>query len=114
MLFLILLVLAFVSNYLLPWWAVAIVTFLAAYFMGKTSWHSFISGFSSVFFVWALMAMLKSIPNDHLLAGRVVQLFPLPHNWIWVLIVTAVIGGLIGGMGALSGALMKKAFGKYL
>jgi hypothetical protein len=114
MLFLILLVLAFISSYLLPWWAVAIVTFFAAYFMAKTPWRSFISGFLAVFIVWALLAMLKSIPNNHLLAGRVVQLFPLPHNWVWVLVVTAFIGGLIGGMGALSGTLMKRAFGKYL
>jgi hypothetical protein len=114
MLFLILLVLSFITSYLLPWWAVPIVTFFAAYFMANTSKLSFISGFSAVFLVWALLAALKSIPNDHILAGKVVQLFPLPHHWIWVLIVTAVIGGLIGGMGALSGALMKRAFGKYL
>ena len=114
MLFLILLVLSFITSFLLPWWVVPIVTFLAAYFMSSTSKLPFISGFSAVFLVWAFLAVLKSIPNDHILADKVVQLFPLPHNWIWVLIVTAVIGGLIGGMGALSGTLMKKAFGKYL
>jgi hypothetical protein len=41
-----------------------------------------------------------------------VQLFPLPNNWIWLLIVTSLVGGLVGGMAALSGILLKKAFGK--
>jgi hypothetical protein len=41
-----------------------------------------------------------------------VQLFPLPNNWIWLLAVTAVIGGLVGGMAALSGVLLKRAFAK--
>ena len=46
-----------------------------------------------------------------MLAGRVVQLFPIPHNWVPLLLITAIIGGVVGGMAALSGVLVKKAFG---
>ena len=112
MLFLIILMLSFAGSYLLPWWGVAIIAFLAALFIGKTSWPSFLSGFSAVFVAWTVLALIKSIPNDNILAGMVVQLFPLPHNWIWVLVITAFIGGLVGGMSALSGVLLKRAFGK--
>jgi hypothetical protein len=112
MLFLIILIVSFACSYFLPWWIVAIVAFLAAFFIGKTSGQSFLSGFAAVFIVWTILALLKSIPNDHILASRVVQLFPLPNNWIWVLVVTAFIGGLVGGMGALSGVLLKRAFGR--
>jgi hypothetical protein len=112
MLFLIILILSFISSYFLPWWMVAIAAFLAAFFIGKRSGQSFWSGFAAVFVVWTVLALLKSIPNDQILASRVVQLFPLPHHWIWLLLVTALIGGLVGGMGALSGVLMKNAFGK--
>jgi len=35
----------------------------------------------------------------------------MPH-WIFILFVTAVIGGMVGGMSALSGILLKRAFGK--
>jgi uncharacterized membrane protein YhaH (DUF805 family) len=110
MLFLIILILSFAASYLLPWWAVAIGAFFAALLIGKTSGQSFWSGFGAVFIVWAVLALLKSIPNDNILAGRVVQLFPLPHNWIGVLLITALIGGLVGGMGALSGVLVRKLF----
>ena len=112
MLFLIILILSFIASYFLPWWIVAMVAFLAAFFIGKTSGKSFLSGFAAVFIVWMALALLKSIPNDHILASRVVQLFPLPNNWIWVLIVTAFIGGLVGGMGSLSGVLTKRAIRK--
>jgi len=112
MLFLIILILSFASGYFLPWWVVAIAAFLAALFVGKTSGQSFFSGFFAVFIVWTALALFKSVPNDHILASRVVQLFPLPNNWIWLLAVTAFIGGLVGGMAALSGVLVKKAFGK--
>jgi hypothetical protein len=109
MLFLVILVLSFVSGYFLPWWVAAIVAFLAAFFIGKTSGQSFWSGFGAVFIVWTLLALFKSIPNDNMLAKRVAQLFQLP-NWILILLITALIGGLAGGMSALSGRLVKKAF----
>jgi len=109
MLFLIILILSVALSYILPWWIVVIVAFLAALLFGKTSGQSFWSGFAAVFVGWTILALLKSVPNDNILADRVVQLFPLPHNWIWVLLVTALIGGLVGGLGALSGLLLRKA-----
>jgi hypothetical protein len=112
MLFLIILILSLVCGFFLPWWVAAIVAFLVAFFIGKTSLQAFCSGFAAIFIVWTALALLKSLPNENILAGRVVQLFPLPDNWIWLLIVTSLVGGLVGGMGALSGILLKKAFDK--
>jgi len=111
MLFLIILILSFASGYFLPWWVVAIAAFVASFLIGKTSRQSFWSGFSAVFIVWTVLALFKSIPNDHILAKRVATLFHLP-NWLLLLFITALIGGLVGGMSALSGVLLKKAFGK--
>lgn len=111
MLFLIILILSFISSYFLPWWVIAVIAFLAAFFLGKTSGQSFLSGFGAVFFTWMILALLKSIPNDNILAKRVAQLFQLP-NWILLLLITALIGGLVGGMAALSGVLIKKTIKK--
>jgi hypothetical protein len=112
MLFLIVLILSFASGYFLPWWVVAIAAFLTALIIGKTPLQSFWSGFAAIFIGWTVLALFKSIPNDHILASKVVQLFPLPHNWIWLLLITAIIGGLVGGMSALSGVLLKRALAK--
>jgi hypothetical protein len=111
MLFLIILILSFASGYFLPWWVVAIAAFLTAFIVGKTSGQSFWSGFSAVFIGWAVLALFKSVPNDHILATRVATMFHLPH-WIFILFVTALIGGLVGGLSALSGVLLKRAFSK--
>ena len=112
MLFLIILIVSFISSYLLPWWATAIIAFFAALIVGKSSRQSFCSGFGAIFILWVILALFKSIPNDNILAGRVIQLFPLPHQWILLLLITALIGGLVGGMAALSGVLTKKVFRK--
>jgi hypothetical protein len=111
MLFLIILILSFASGYFLPWWVVAIAAFLTAFIVGKTSGQSFWSGFSAVFIGWTVLALFKSVPNDHILAKRVATMFHLPH-WIFILFVTALIGGLVGGLSALSGVLLKRAFNK--
>ena len=112
MLFLVILVLSLISAFFLPWWVAAVVAFLAALFIGKTSGRAFWSGFGGVFIVWMVVALIKSIPNENRLASRVIQLFPLPHHWILLLLITALIGGLVGGMAALSGILTGKVFKK--
>lgn len=112
MLFIIVFILSLLSSYFLPWWAAAIISFLAAMFIGKTSRQSFWSGFGAVFTLWVILALLKSIPNDNILASRVIQLFPLPHQWILLLLITALIGGLVCGLAALSGLLTKNALKK--
>jgi hypothetical protein len=51
---------------------------------------------------WIALALLKSFPNNHLLATRVAHVFHLP-NWLLLLAVMAIIGGLAGGLSAVSG-----------
>lgn len=111
MLFLIILVLSFICSYFLPWWFAAVIAFAAALFVGKKPGKAFLSGFLAVFAAWVILALFKSIPNDNILATRVAHLMQLP-NWILLLIVTGIIGGLVGGMAALSGTLVRKSFKK--
>ena len=111
MLFLIILILSFASGFFLPWWVVAIAAFSAAFFAGKTPGQAFWSGFSAVFIVWIVLALFKSIPNNHILATKVAQLFHLP-GWGYLLLITGIIGGLVSGFAALSGLFLQKAFEK--
>lgn len=111
MLFLIILILSLLSGFILPWWAIAIIAFFAALFTGKSSGKSFGAGFLSVAIAWIILMLIKSIPNKNVLANRVSALFHLP-GWFWIILVTAIIGGLVGGFAAMSGFLFKKAFAK--
>ncbi len=111
MLFLVILILSIICSYFLPWWFVAVIAFAAAYFFCKSPGISFLSGFAAVFVAWTVLALLKSLPNDNILADRVAKLFQLP-NWILLLLVTALIGGLVGGMASLSGSLVRRSLQK--
>ena len=109
MLFIIILILSLIAGFITPWWAVAIIAFVAALYAGKKPAQAFWSGFAAVFVVWTVLALVKSVPNHHILAARVAVLFHLPH-WSLLLLITALIGGLVGGLSALSGFLVRRVF----
>jgi hypothetical protein len=111
MLFFLILILSLIASCILPWWIVAVVSFLASFFIGKTAKQTFWSGFLATFLAWILIALFKTIPNDNILAKRVAAMFHLPH-WALILFITALIGGIVAGMSALSGYYVKKAFKK--
>src|SRR5438067_1198759 len=108
MLFIIILILSLIAGFITPWWAAAIIAFVAALYAGKKPGQSFWSGFIAVFVVWVVLILFKSIPNNHVLASRVAVLFHLP-GWAVLIFATGLIGGLVGGMSALSGLMVKRA-----
>ncbi|QQL48633.1 hypothetical protein [Mucilaginibacter ginkgonis] len=111
MLFLIILILTFAGGYIFTWWAGAIIAFVAAFYAGKKPAQAFWSGFGGIAISWIILALLKTIPNDHILADRVTKMMHLP-NWIELLLITALIGGLVGGMASLSGFLVRRVIFK--
>jgi hypothetical protein len=109
MLFVLLLILSFAASYVFPWWIIAIIAFVASLFMANRAAHAFWSGFLALFLAWLALSIFKSMPNEHQLAQRVAQLFGLPH-WTLLLLITCIIGGLVGGLSALSGFYVKQVF----
>src|SRR4028119_2345603 len=89
--------LTFIAGLFLPWWALAIVAFGVALFIPQTAWRSFGAGFLGVFLLWAVLAFWIDAQNNSLLSGKVARLFPLGGaSWLLVL-VSALIGALVGG-----------------
>lgn len=107
MLFILIFVLTLIAGFITPWWVMAIIAFIMALYAGKKPAQAFWSGFGAIFLVWLILALFKSVPNHHILASRVAILFHLPH-WILLLLITALIGGVVGGMSALSGFLVRR------
>ncbi|RCH54092.1 hypothetical protein DJ568_14515 [Mucilaginibacter hurinus] len=79
----------------------------------KTSGKPFWIGFAGAGLAWLALALLKTLPNDNILATRVAALFHLP-GWIYILALTALLGGIVGGLSSLSGSLLRKAISPWL
>ncbi|MBC6991531.1 MULTISPECIES: hypothetical protein [Hymenobacter] len=108
-LFLVILVAGAVAQVFLPWWSVAVVAFAAALWLGTHGGWAFLAGFEGVGFVWFALAAWLNVQNQGLLSHRVAQLLPLGGNGWALVVVTAILGGLVGGLAALAGCWVRQA-----
>jgi hypothetical protein len=99
---------AFLLQLILPWWIVAVGAALISIFIQQSGKNAFICGFLGVFLLWVIWAGAISIMNNGVLSTRLAALLYLPHSSLAIL-VTAIIGGLTGGFGALTANQLRKA-----
>lgn len=100
--------LSFAACLYLPWWSIAIAAFLVAALIPQGAVKSFLTGFTALFLLWGGLSFWISSANGHMLAQKVAMvLFKTGNPWILVF-ATALIGALVGGLGALSGSFLRK------
>jgi len=102
--------LSFGLQLFLPWWIIVIVAFaIELLFGGKTS-LSFFPGFYGVFAYWLVYASIIDIQTGFILSKKIALLFHLPQWPFLVALSTALVGGLVAGLGSLTGNLFRKMF----
>jgi hypothetical protein len=94
------------GGYLFPWWWPAIAAYAVGYWLPKRPWSAFIAGFAGTALAWGAMAGFLDWRNHHILSDRIAQLFSLPTGLLLPPI-TALLGGLMGGMGAWAGYALR-------
>ena len=107
-------ILAFVLELFLPWYYIAVAAFVGGYVLKSKA--NFLAGFLTITILWSLYAWLQTnspttVPS-HDLAERVAHIFTLPRKEILILI-TGIVGGLVGGFAALTGSLLKRKIKNY-
>jgi hypothetical protein len=103
------LALSFISGLFLPWWGIAIVALLVAILVRQIAGLSFLSGFLGVFLLWAGLAWWIDSKNNSILSERIAHVLPLGGNSMLLILVTGLVGGLVAGFAALSGAYLRPA-----
>ena len=101
--------LSYVGGLFLDWWSIALASFLVALLISLPPGTGFMYGFISVFLLWLALAFFRDVRNDHILANRVSEVFLQKQSPVLMGIVSAVIGGLVAGMGGLTGSFLRKA-----
>jgi hypothetical protein len=100
--------LSFVACLYLPWWSIALVAFLVSLLIRQKPLASFAAGFIGLFLLWVIIATIINAKNDGVLAARVAEIFPLGGSGIMLIVITGVIGALVGGLAALSASYVRK------
>ena len=100
--------LSLIGGLYLPWWSIAIAAFIAVLLIPMKSGKAFLAGFVGIFILWAVLAFMIDMKNEHLLSAKIAQIFPLGGSSIALILVTAFIGALVGGMAALTASFLRK------
>ncbi len=95
--------LAYVSELFLPWWSVAIAAGIIGYFIKSNA--NFFAGFLAIGLLWLLMALQIDNASPSHLAEKIAMIFTVTKPIL--MIITSLLGGIVGGLGALTGSLLR-------
>jgi hypothetical protein len=110
--FLLMALLSAIACMYFPWWSIALVCFFVAVFIPQPHWLAFCTGFLSLFILWTGLSYWISDQNNHILAHRVSLLILKKDNPVALILLTGFIGGIVGGLSALTGRLMRSTIRK--
>lgn len=102
-------VFSFLAGKFLPWWSIAIVAFLVALLIPQSLSMSFLSGLIGIFLLWSIVALWIDIKNNSILSHKISELLKLGGSSMLLILVTAIIGGVVGGFAAMAGSSLRPA-----
>ncbi|MEX0857352.1 MAG: hypothetical protein WD016_04360 [Balneolaceae bacterium] len=104
---LLILITAFLLNLFLPWWSIALPGLIFGYVFNQKPGISFGWGFLALFLLWGGHALYIHFANDAILSSRIAEMLSVGSPLLVVLI-TGILGGLVSGLAALTGALLSR------
>ena len=95
-------------GFYMSWWSIALAAFVVAVFIRQDPFKAWASGFLGVFLLWAALSWWIDMKNQGILAQKIATLLPFGGSVFLLILVTAFIGALVGGFGALTGSYIRK------
>jgi hypothetical protein len=103
-------IVSFAAGFYLPFWSAALVSFLVAVFNYQKPGMAYLSGFLSIFLLWGGLSWWIDAQNNSILSQKIASLFPLGGNSLLLILITAIVGAIIGGLSALSGSFLRRYY----
>jgi len=101
--------LGYAAPLFFSWWSFAITSLVVAFVVPQAPSKAFLAGFVGLSLLWGIHAAIIDTANDHILSQKVANILPLNGSSMTLIWITAIIGGLISGMAALTGSFAKNA-----
>ena len=98
---------AYFSPMILPWWGIAPLAALIGFATGAKWWQSLLYGITATGLVWGIYTYGINNANEGILSSSMAKLLNLDGGSVLVMM-TAVLGALLGGLGAFSGSLLRE------
>jgi hypothetical protein len=99
--------LSFVGGLFFPNWVIAPIAFAVSLMIPLRPLPAFLSGFVALFLLWGGLALAANLSNGGILATKIAWLLPLSGSPYVLILVTALLGAMVGGGGALTASFLK-------
>ena len=91
----------------LPWWSFVITNLLIAVAIPQKPLIAFAAGAIGVGLLWAGLALGIDLANNHILSTKVATILPLKGSYSSLIILTAFLGAILGGLASLTGSFVR-------
>lgn len=108
MVFIVILILSFLLQLVLPWWIIVVISFATCGLIGKTGKIALWGPFFAILLLWTSMALYKSLPNNHILANRIAEMFGV-QSWLLILLLSSLLGAFTAAVSGYCGYHFRKA-----
>lgn len=96
------------AQLLFPWWIISIVALYVGYFVHESPAKSFAYGTVAVMLMWLTYAGIQSSMNGGLMGLSISNMLGGKVSAGQLIILTGIIGGLVGGFAAMTGTLFRQ------
>ncbi|MEX1132556.1 MAG: hypothetical protein WEC15_04970 [Flavobacteriales bacterium] len=91
----------------LPFWSLSLSAMLVGFILHPGGWKAFVAGLLAGLLLWGGLAYTADAANGQLLSTRVGRIFGTEAGSM--VLITAVLGGLLAGLGTLLGDRVRNA-----
>lgn len=97
-----------IGLFTLPWYSYIITSLIVAFVIPQKPSKAFLSGFLSVTILWLINMIIIDAKNEHILSQKMAHMFMLNGKSGLLIAISAILAGLLSGLGALTGSLGRK------
>ncbi len=101
-----------IAQFYLPWWSAVIIALTVEAIVGKGNSTAFFSGFYGIAIPWMVLSGYIDFHNQSILSVQILEMFKLPPYGFVMVVVTGLLGGLIGGFASVVGSWIRQAITK--
>lgn len=95
----------------IPWWSIILIPFILGLIFEDNFLSHFLSSFIGTSVAWLFLMLSFDLETQSVLSGKIIDILEI-SSVNFLIISTSVIGGIVSGLGSLTGVSLRNIFVK--
>ena len=95
----------------IPWWSIILIPFILGLIFEDNFLSHFLSSFIGTSVAWLFLMLSFDLETQSVLSGKIIDILEI-SSVNFLIISTSVIGGILSGLGSLTGVSLRNIFVK--